>query len=257
MRGINKLGLLFAVFFLFALSGCSSLPKQQYNKEASGSIKKIALLKPKPREKYAVFYFNHPGMNFGLIGGLAAASEFSSKESSFQQAIRGIAFQPADDFIKQLEIKMQGRGYELITIDDDPSKLKEASFRTQYPPSDADAYLDTYFGVFGYLAGGPASEYKPSAFVAVRLVEKQRNTLLYAEEIRVGEGFGVREEHAYLGYDEKYIFRSFNELIAAPQKSIEGLSSVVDRVTTHIARALDRSPENADIAPVKTSLLAK
>lgn len=196
------------------------------------------------------------------------AAEFTSKTESYNKSVSAIDFTPSEYFTIKLKEKLHESGYELVILEDEVQPLEIESppprhenhpflnqdqdtpmqgppvptFRKKYPQdAQVDAFLDSYFIKIGYFSGSPTSDYKASLSLPVRLVDADNNTLLYAEEIVVGEGFGVKEHHAYLGYDEEYIYANFDNLVESPESSVDGLRDIIERTTSYIADTLKRN----------------
>ena len=91
----RELRLTFRLFKLFAaLSfailavGCVQAPKKQaFNAAANSSIKEIVIAHNINQDEYPAIVIAHPGINFGLIGGLIAAADMHSKSTRLTQAL--------------------------------------------------------------------------------------------------------------------------------------------------------------------------
>lgn len=238
----NRFKLFYVMLLAALVTGCSGLPEQQaFNHQANQHIKRVAIVKPLKPESAQVFYFNHPGMQFGLIGGLAAAAEFESKTTDYNQSIANKQFEPVEYLASSLEKEFAGRGFEVTFIE--TTAKERGNFMSKYPDQDVDAYLDSYFRSYGYTAGSPTAVYKPTVSLQVRLVEKESEAVLYANNMMTGESFAVSDKSRYIGHSEKFSFPSFDDLMAAPDQTVDGLKNALDRLAFNIANELVSNPQ--------------
>ena len=70
------------------LAGCAQVPRQAFNAQAAKSIHKVVLARTQNQTQYDTNILGHPGMSFGLIGGLIAAA--SSPRATFFVAGAGV-----------------------------------------------------------------------------------------------------------------------------------------------------------------------
>ena len=67
-------------FAISLMAGCvGPVPRIESNPAALAKINTLAVINPPEAKTYAVMNFGHPGMAFGLIGGLVAAADQTSK----------------------------------------------------------------------------------------------------------------------------------------------------------------------------------
>jgi hypothetical protein len=221
---------------MILLSGCSSFKVQEYNHQANSHIKKIGLIKPKPIEGLDVFYFNHPGMQFGLIGGLAAAAEFSNKTESYNKLLKDQQFDATQYYMERLQHHLQAAGYSTEVVN--APAITKAEFRKTFPASDVDAFVDCYFGALGYYAGSPSSVYKPTVRIPTHLVENKSNKILFSNIFNTGEAFGLNEEWIYLSVDQSYEYKDFDMLKAHANQSLDGVKKAIDAIAQALATSL-------------------
>ena len=87
-------GLVFAALLALAATGCVSMPEQQaYNRDVHANVKTIAVLETQPTET-TVMMLNHPGANFGLIGGLVYL-QFKAHNPDLETALHSSETEPA------------------------------------------------------------------------------------------------------------------------------------------------------------------
>lgn len=234
MKKIISILIIAMSFILF--TGCTGkTPNVAFNAAVNKDIKKVDIIVPNKIDHFTIFYYNHPGMNFGLIGALAAEAEFGMKEGSYNELVADQKFDTNSYFAEKLESELKSQGYEinLVTLERDQAELLN-----EYPASNADAYLDCIMEMTGYVAGGPNAAYKANATVQSRLVKASDKSIVYDKQIAVGENFGLTEDVEYLGSEEKYTYADFDNLKANTPKSIEGIKLGLDKIAKHIAESL-------------------
>jgi len=233
----TRLRIILIALLAIAVTGCAGLPQQQaYNIHANSHVKRIAIVKPYKPESVRVFYFNHPGMQGGLIGAIIAETEFSNKTEEFNAIFARNNFDPVVYLVGKLEEELKGGNFEVVTIETDAKE--SGTFMTKYPDNDVDAYLDSYFHYYGYFAGSPEAAYKPTVGLQVRLVDKKTESLLYANHLLTGESFAARDNSRYIGHKEIFSFPYFEDLIASPNLSYEGIKDSLDRIAKNVATEL-------------------
>lgn len=234
----------FKTLFILIMSsilflGCApKTPNVAFNAGLNKDIKKIDIVAPKNLENLTIYYHNHPGMNFGIIGGIAAVAEFSSKESSYNKLIVKEDFNASSYFLAKVESELKKYGYEVNILQTKTERDNE--FVKEYPKSECDAYLDSIIGSVGYFAGSPTSAYKATVKVAVRLVKAKDKSIIYDKHVAVGENFALSEDVDYLDADKDYFYESFSDLETNAIKSLEGIKKALDKIATHIALSLKK-----------------
>lgn len=237
-------GLALAGLFAMAATGCASMPEQQaYNRDAHSNVKTIAVLETQPT-KTTVMMLNHPGASFGLIGGLVAAADQSSKQSKYDAILRKTQFEPLAYFRERLSTHMTERGYTLLwpATQVQASKVDRGSFglRKAYAPTqNADAQMDVNFGFVGYAAAGAGngSPYRPTATIAVRLVGPDGKQNYYTDYYAYNNVFNIKKAVVIDG-DAKYVYPGFDDLEKADIDSVEGLKQAIDALAARIAGQL-------------------
>ena len=225
------------------LSGCVTMPEQQaYNREVH-PIKTVAVLETTP-VKTSVFMLNHPGVSFGLIGGLVAAADQSSKESKFHATLEQAGFEPLPYFRERLSLHMAERGYVLVWPESQVEKKKSnrGSFglRKAYGTnSTGDAQLDINFGFVGYAAAGAGdgSPYRPTVTMAARLISPDGKQNYYTDYYAYNNVFNLTKAVVIDGGAE-HVYPGFDELHASGVESVEGLKEAIDAVAAKIAQQI-------------------
>ncbi|CUV65038.1 exported hypothetical protein [Sulfurovum sp. enrichment culture clone C5] len=233
----QKLILLIMAISTILFSGCGEFSNVSFNAEMNKNINKIAVIPPLKETKINIFYFNHPGMNFGLIGSVVALAEFDSKEKSYNKLIESEKFDANSYFIEKLKGYLENDKYSINLL---PVENKEKfKFLKTYPEADADAYLDLLCSV-GYIAGSPTSTYKPTVKLKVRLVKKIDKTIIYDKMIAIGENYGLDQNVEYIGCEDNSCYSDFSKLKENPKQSIDGLKISLDKIAYHVANSLKK-----------------
>ena len=235
-----KKNLIYTIVVMTAIvfTGCMKTPNVNYNAAMHKDISKIAIVPPNQKKELTIFYYNHPGMSFGLVGGLMAAAEFSSKTSTYNKLIAPTKFNVNAYFLTKLTYYLKQQHYKVSLLPANPKRTSE--LMKQYPKANTDAYLDIVLYDVGYIAGGPSATYKPTVKVAARLVKKSNNAILYDKHLSVGENFALAKEVDYLGCNTADCHKDFDTLKANAIKSVRGLKKALDKIAKHLALSLKR-----------------
>lgn len=229
--------------FALALTGCVTMPEQQaYNRQAH-PVKTVTVLETR-QTKASVFMLNHPGMSFGLIGGLVAAADQAGKEEKFNATMADANFEPLAYFRERLSLHMEERGYSLVwpASQVEQKKANRGSFglRKNYgSAADVDAQMDINFGFVGYAAAGATNgtPYRPTVTMAVRLVSPDGKQNYYTDYFAYNNVFNLKQAILLDGGSE-HVYPGFDDLHAAGPQSVEGLRQAIDAVAAKIAQQI-------------------
>lgn len=217
------------------LAGCATAHKQAFNRTANQDIKTIAMLEPAYSGEYVVANLGHPGMAFGLIGGLVAVADIKSKTNYFNELMKAQNFRIVDEFKDSLTQELQNVGYTVKLLKVEREKPK---FLDSYDSldKDVDAYLDLGFGA-GYFSASATDDYIPTVRSGARLVRRGSNDIIYQDI--VSYGYEMRAVEAVsIPADKEYCFRNYDALIKEPDRAIDGMRKGVPLVTKRIAQDL-------------------
>ena len=140
--GIVRSRGLVIVCAVLLLAGCAAAPRQAFNREAHTELRRIGLLVPASSGEYLVQNFGHPGMGFGLIGGLVAAADMQAKTTEFSVQARDTKFDAVAELVDLMRSELVAAGYDVRVIT--PSREKPALLeRYDALDGDVDAYLDS------------------------------------------------------------------------------------------------------------------
>jgi len=237
MNGKRTFRFIYVVLLTVILVGCAGVQRQGFNKDANQGLNRIGLLEQVEQEKYFVENLGHPGMSFGLVGGLVAVADIESKKNKFTELMKARDFRVVDEFQRMLATELADAGYSVKMIK--PQRAKHA-FLEKYGglDDDVDAYLDFTLGA-GYMCGSSSADYLPTIHSVVRLIKRVSNEILYQEIIYYGYKFKAKEA-ACLTADPQHYFKNFDALTTNADSALEGLKKGVPLITKHIAQSLRR-----------------
>jgi hypothetical protein len=216
-----------------ALAGCAAVPRQTFNKEANAHVKTITVVMPAEPAQYTVNIVNHPGMQFGLVGGLIAAGELETKSGKFSEAAKQSNIALSKSLAQQLTTRMK---YQVSISESAPGRKEFLPDYAAVQPA-ADAYLDIVFRQAGYSAQHPSTPYVPTFWVPVRLVESKTNRVLYSTLLVYGEPNKFLES-VNVPPDRSYSFSNFDQLMSQSPRAVEGLQKALDAIAAQIATEL-------------------
>jgi len=224
------------IMTIAVLSGCATVQKQAFNKEANQDIRKIAVLDTSSSGEFLVQNLGHPGMGFGLIGGLVAAADMESKSKTFTEKMKGLGFDPAKEFNAALIAELQALKYDIKTVK--PVRPNRALLESyENLDGEVDAYVDSVMNWSGYFTASPTANYIPAMRTMVRLVKRNSGEIAYQELISYG--YELRGGQAInISADGTYAFSNFDELTSNSEKAMEGMRSGISLLAKQIARDL-------------------
>lgn len=226
-----------AALAVLALSGCASFPQQAYDKQHNAQVHRIAILTPAVPAQTRVWMAVHPGQNFGLIGALVAANDTANKTDDFDALARGQGFAPEPELVGALRAALVAKGFE-VSVVQLAGREEDGKFLEDYPPvPDIDAYLDAYARGFGYMAAGATTPYRPSVFLAVRLVSASAGDVLFADQVAYNP-FGDDQSVAVVPMAPGYEYPDAEALSTSAPQAVQGLRGAVAAVAGEIARQL-------------------
>jgi hypothetical protein len=220
------------------LTGCANVPKKAFNKEGAAHIQTVAVSERTAKESYSVTIVAHPGVNFGLIGGLVAAADMAGKSDKLTTALNPSQTQVQKRFSQKLSDALKSGGYDtsVMTLADGVAAGK--AFDAVRPNLKSDAFIDLDVQA-GYVAAGPSSDYLPFVRVAVLNTDAKSGGLVYQDTITYGYTFeGGKTVH--LTSDKQYRFKDMDDLLARSGLAREGLYAGLDLIATQIAADLKR-----------------
>lgn len=228
-----------AITLAFAfLGGCVHRPEIPFEK-AANDIKTIGILTPGTPNGPAVVLATSVGRSFGLIGALVDAGMTASRDSQFEDELKRQNFVFDDAVVKSLSDHLTAAGYVVSTI---PAKRSATDFVKSYPKADdtkVDAYLDVYYGGYGYIAAGIGSTtpYRPGIALRVRLVRARDASVLMEDSI-VYNPINTPVDTVTVAPNPDDLFVDFDALKADPEHAVKGLYNAIDLTSDTVAKLL-------------------
>ncbi len=225
--------------------GCINVPKQAFNRELHKDVVAIGLLEPPQIVEYPVVNLGHPGMGFGLIGGLVAAADIQSKTDEFTKKLKSRNFDLRGECRKALEAELNQAGYKITVISVQRDK---PGFVQAYEGinATADAYLDVVCST-GYLAAGPTTPYVPTVMLNARMIKRSTQEIIYQEIVSYGYENRFLQS-VNITADVQYNFSSFDSLTQNDERALEGIRKGIPIVVKRLVRDIAR-PELAPSPP--------
>lgn len=218
---------------ILVLAACAQIPKQAFNRSANKDIKTIAILEPANSGEIAVQNLGHPGMSFGLIGGLIAAVDISAKTKEFTTLATQKSLNYVGEYQSALVQALENHGYVVKTLK--VSREKSLDFLKTYDDLDpsVDAYLDMGLSC-GYLSASSGTDYIPTVRSGVRLIKRSTKEVLYQDI--VSYGYEMRAARAIsIPAEPKYYFKDFEALKVGMDVAVGGLRVGFPLVANQIA----------------------
>lgn len=234
---IRSLG---ALAIVAALVGCAQAPKKQaFNREAAGHVKTVVITQTPNQDSYEAAILGHPGMSFGLIGGLVAAADMQAKTNKLTAAISPTETRLQDRFSTKLSEGLAKAGYtaNVVAL---PKDTKEDQW---LPLAKAKASGDAFLTVNltgGYWAAGPSTDYFPRVLATVRTFDSASGGVLYEDTFSYGYAM-PQAMTIHLASDPTYRFANIDSLTGNPVKTREGLYAGLDAIVAQIVADLKKN----------------
>ena len=227
--------LLLAVSFL---AGCAQVPRQAFNAAAAPHVKNLVITQPANQDEYYINILGHPGMSFGLIGGLVAAADMQMKTTQLTKAIGAGETRLQERFGQRLAEKLKAFGYEsrVVVLPKD-TKLEQALVLAKQQQGGDAALLVEVSG--GYWAAGPTTDYFPRVVAKVKAVDAKSEKVLYEDTISYGYAM-PQAQTVHLASDPTYRFKNMDDLVGDPVKTRQGLYIGLDALAQQIASDLKK-----------------
>lgn len=235
---IKKVLILFAALLL--LSGCATVSRQAYNKDASQQIKKIAIAEPSDDETIGALIVAHPGQGFGLIGGLIAAADMQAKTTRITAAIDPQKTQLRHRFVTDLSASLNQLGYEteIVQINKGMDEKKAISALKEKTKSDAVIVADVSSL---YIAAAPTTPYVPFVRVKVKAESCSNGKVLYEDTITWGYSFSNDTQTVHLPGGDHYHYDDIGAIEKSADQAREALWNGVNAITAQITNDLKRN----------------
>jgi hypothetical protein len=224
---------------LSLMAGCAGpVPRIESNPAVLSKINALAVINPPEAKTYAVMNFGHPGMAFGLIGGLVAAADQTSKQEQLTAALKKENLSVSQALASALVAKLSSAGFQ-ARAENGPWEEKDGKYILEFEKiqSDADAVVVLTPTITGFIATGATSDYLPTVTVVVTLLDKDRKTPIYRGFHSAGwEPKAEGWKHS----PPTTTFGNFDALMADPRNTAKALAAAALAVSSSIADDLRR-----------------
>jgi len=228
-----------ALAFAAVVTGCAvqPLPRQAFNAAAASHIKTVVVTQAPNQESYEAAVLGHPGMSFGLIGGLVAAADIQAKSSKLTAAIGPSETRLQERFAQRLAERLRETGYEvqLAPVPKDAKEDEALAAARQTRTGDAVLLVNL---VGAYWAAGPSTDYFPRLLVKVKELDAAGKTI-YEDTFTYGYAV-ANAQTVHLASDQKYRFKDIDVLVADPALTRDGLFEGIEAVVSQIANDLKK-----------------
>lgn len=227
------------VMAALVLTGCAQPVKRQaYNAEAHQGIREVVVAQLPNQDSYEAVVIGHPGMSFGLIGGLIAAADTQSKSARLTAAVDAAQTKLCDHFTGLLRDGLTEQGYSVQTVvlpeGTDPDQVAALVKKD----TAADAVLVTRI-VGAYWAAGPMTDYWPRIQAELRAVNLASGATVYEDTFTYGYSSG-NEGTVHFPADEKYRFKDIDALTSNPALAREGWIAGLKQISAQVLKDVKR-----------------
>lgn len=235
-----RFGSYLALIALVVVTGCAQQPKKlAFNKVGAQHIKTVVVTRSPNQETYEAAVLGHPGMSFGLVGGLIAAADIQAKSNRLTAAIDAAETRLQERTASLLSDAMAKAGYDTKIVPvTKRAGLDQAALEIVNSGVQTDSVL-LVETVGSYLAAGPSTDYFPFVVVRVRSVDSKSGKTLYEDTLTYGYAMS-NTQTVHFASDATYRFRSIEALTADPKKTRQGLYAGVEAIVAQIAQDMAR-----------------
>lgn len=220
------------------LAGCAQVPRQAFNPQAAAHVKTLVIAHHENQQEYVTNILGHPGMSFGLIGGLIAAADMQSKTNKLTAAIDPKETRLQERFMAKLKARLASSGYEPVLVLVPKGRTPEQALAQAKQKAQGDAVVLVDVDA-GYWAAGPSTDYFPRMLARVKAVDARSDKTLYEDSISYGYAM-PQMQTVHLASEPQYRFNSIDVLVADPAKTREGWYAGIDAMVEQIAKDLQK-----------------
>jgi hypothetical protein len=227
------------------LGGCVTAPSVNADRNATGRMRKIALLSiPEPGE-VPVANMGGAASAFGLVGGLVQANNNLGQAKDFAGDLKAKNIDVARHFEEEISQALRASGYDVSVVSGQRPKVAADGKSDDYSGVhvDADAILSIWSRSFGYISPPSSTHYEPSGVVMVRLLDAKTKSDLYYKTFVVGWKLPIKES-IYLEADPKYRYRSIDQFRAREDEAIQGIFEAERLISQHVSEDLASHPNS-------------
>ena len=225
-----------ALVALAMLAGCGAMPKVDSDRTRLSTIHTVAVIRAPEPKTYTILNMSHPGMMFGLIGGIAAEMDAQSKQETLSKAYREQGVHVTTSLAESIANRLKAAGYD-ARAEDGPWVEKEGKQTLEFEAirSDADAVLVAAPALVGFVAPHMGSDYYPTITAVATVLGKDRKQKLYVGYHASGWQMtreGWRNSPAAVTYP------NFSDIMADTKASAASLDAAAAAIAASIVQDL-------------------
>lgn len=227
------------ILSLCLLAACAGpVPKIDAAPSALADVSTIAVIRSPEIKTYTVMNFGHPGLAFGLIGGLIAAGDQSNKSDQLSLELKSRGLSVPSQLANGVAAELTRLGFT-ANVEDAPWEEKEGGKFTlpfEKIHSDADAVVVISPTVVGFVATA-GGDYMPTITASITILGKDRKNPLYRGFHDTGwqlkaEGWRYTPPAA--------TFPNFEDLMRSPSRTADALVGAASAIAYSFAVDLQR-----------------
>ncbi len=217
------------------LSGCGSAPVA-LRPDATSKIKTVALIAVSEPQAYVANDFGHPGVMFGLVGGIVAGTSSANAGKNLNEITQAAGYTAGEKLTQSMEDQLVKAGY-IVSVIKVPREKSGELFNSyeNINAGGADAIMDVAIQNMGYATEHPmfSPHWRPASTVTVALVDSRTHEKLYSEKFMYGyhnpfmSGTNLDAPNTYHFNNKDSLFSDSNKLVAGMQDSVNAVTRKV------------------------------
>ena len=220
------------------LTACGAMPKIDGDPAKLSAVRTIAVIRAPEPQTYTMLNLSHPGMMFGLVGGLIAASDAEDKAKILSKAYHQQGTAITASLAAKVAEALKRDGYE-TRVEDGNWVEKDGKRTLEFGAiqSDADAVLVVSPSIIGFVAPRMGADYYPTILASATLLGKDRKDKIY-----VGfhaTGWEMKRE-GFRNTPSAVTFPNFSDLMADTRASAASLDAAAEAIAATIGADLQR-----------------
>ena len=244
---MKRMGAYVALVATTLLVGCvGPVAKIDAVPERLAAVKSIAVVRVPEPKTYTVWNMGHPGMAFGLVGGLIAAADQSNKQDTLSKAYQQQGTAVNQTLISKVSARLKEEGYE-VTEQDGPWVEKDNAYTLPFDKIEthADAVLVVSPTIVGFVSPPQEGSYLPTITSVVTLLGPDRTKPLYRGYHAAG---WVPKQEGWHQTEAKTKYPDFaalmNDTLASAHALEISAADIASSVTKDLRRAVKKGALN-------------
>lgn len=221
------------------LAGCGAMPKVDSDAARLSTVRTVAVIRAPEPKTYTIINLSHPGMMFGLIGGMIAGKDAESKQETLSKAYHDQGTQFTTTLAARIVDGLRHSGYD-ARVEEAPWVEKDGKQTLDFSAiqSTADVVLVTSPSIIGFVAPQMGSDYYPTMLAGATVLGKDRKDKLYV-------GFHASGWHmsreGWRNTAAAVTYPNFSDIMADTKASAASLDAAAAAVAATIVADLPRA----------------